>query len=289
MFKMPKISLLIFSINEVKEVISLSKSLQDYVDEIVTIDSSTTSNFMLLKKEKQKSRLKKLKLFHAPALGYAEPFRSYGISKCRNEWVFLLDTDERPSSALLENLHGIVSHTTANVFKLKRYESVQKDGKHGKYFTWQVRLFRKNSVEFLGLTHETPRMSGKVTKLLSRTQYLEHLDELRHQRHYNKMDLFSPHGTAKLIVRDILIGSLNGEMSARYFSDTISNHLQLHGQRDKDAFGIAKIIHRKGVIKYLGLEKEATIRLLDKKYKNKPQGVELLIKLLKDRYNNKYP
>ena len=51
-----------------------------------------------------------------------------------------------------------------------------------------------------------------------------------------------------------------------------------------EIFKISEIINSIGVIKFLGLEKNETIINLTKKYKNKPQGISLLINLLKNRY-----
>ncbi|MCL4383331.1 MAG: hypothetical protein M1168_02350 [Candidatus Marsarchaeota archaeon] len=52
----------------------------------------------------------------------------------------------------------------------------------------------------------------------------------------------------------------------------------------KDVFEISKIINKIGIIKFLGLNKDSVISALIKKYKNKPQGIDLLIYLLKNRY-----
>lgn len=283
------LSLLIFAINEAEEVVSLASEMYRTVDEIVVVDSSDARRFRLLEKRKAQEKLDKIKLFHAPALGYAEPYRTYGISKCSNDWILLLDTDERLSTHLRLNIRKIIGNANFNVMQIKRYEHVTKSGSKSNFFTWQVRLFRKDSVEFKGLTHETPLMKDPIEKLESENEYISHLDELRHIRHYNKMDLFSQSSPAILIIRDLAVGLLNGEMSLDYLTETINSQLDLGGQRTDETRGIAQIIQDKGLIKYLRLDKEATIRRLDKKYAGKKQGIDLLIKLLKDRYNNKYP
>ncbi|MDE1870244.1 MAG: hypothetical protein KGH71_04655, partial [Candidatus Micrarchaeota archaeon] len=160
-----------------------------------------------------------------------------------------------------------------------------------KFYTWQIRLFRKGSVKFLGLTHETPQMIGDVKSLDSETEYINHLDELRHQRSYNKMDLFSTNGALVLILRDLFIGAMNGEMNLDYLTGTIKTQIDFERQRSADPAitEIGKIIETKGIIKYLQLDKDSVISKLGRKYAGKKQGIELLIKLLKDKYNNKYP
>jgi hypothetical protein len=60
----------------------------------------------------------------------------------------------------------------------------------------------------------------------------------------------------------------------------------LNSRRDRtpEIKAITRIIGRVGVTKYLNLDKEETIRRLNSKYRNQKQGVELLIKLITERY-----
>lgn len=288
---MQKISLLIFSINEVNEVISLVKEMYRIVDDIVVVDSSDKRNLDRLEIEKRKNKLDRMSIFHTVALGYAEPFREYGISKCKNDWILLLDTDERLSVHLRMNLKKIVENAEFEVLNIKRFEHSTPSSTKTKFYTWQVRLFKKGSVQFLGLTHETPTMTGRVENLESDTEYINHMDELRHERFYNKMDMFSLNGAFILIIRDLMIGAMNGEMSLKYVKNTLKTQMDFEAQRRKDAtiIEIGKIIRTKGIIKYLQLDKELILRRLDRKYANKKQGIDLLIKLLKDKYAGKYP
>ncbi|MDE1870270.1 MAG: hypothetical protein KGH71_04785 [Candidatus Micrarchaeota archaeon] len=285
---MQKISLLIFSINEPSQVVSLAKEMYRLVDDIVVIDSSDRKNLDRLEIERRKNKLEKMNVFHTVALGYAEPYREYGISKCKNNWILLLDTDEKLSVHLRMNLRRIVDNADFDVLKIKRYEHVGPKGVTTSYYTWQVRLFKKGSVRFLGLTHETPEMIGTVKALESETEYLNHLDELRHKRFYNKMDLFSANGAFVLIVRDLIVGAMNGEMNLDYLLNTFKTQMGFEDQRRKDPsiIEIGKIIEKKGLIKYLQLDKESVIKKLEKKYAGKRQGIDLLIQLLSDKYNN---
>ncbi len=54
----------------------------------------------------------------------------------------------------------------------------------------------------------------------------------------------------------------------------------------EETFGISSIINKIGIIRFLELEKEGTILRLNRKYgdSEKEQGINLLIKLLKDKY-----
>ena len=54
-----------------------------------------------------------------------------------------------------------------------------------------------------------------------------------------------------------------------------------------EIFEISKIVHRVGLIKYVGLDSEKRVIELNKKYKNRKAGVALLMKLLKERYEQR--
>ncbi len=117
-----------------------------------------------------------LKVYRVPALGYPDPLRMYGLSKCKNEWVFLVDTDERLCESFKEDLSSIIKRK-CDAFAIRRYELVSSEGR-GNVFTWQTRLFRKSKVLYKGLLHEQPIVSG-VTEKLEEPYHLEHRNELR--------------------------------------------------------------------------------------------------------------
>ena len=56
----------------------------------------------------------------------------------------------------------------------------------------------------------------------------------------------------------------------------------------EEVFEISKILREKGLTRFLELDKEKTIIGLNRKYRNRKQGVELLMNLLKERYERKY-
>ena len=287
---MPTISLLIFSINEEDKVVSLARGMYPIVDEIVVIDSSTKKNFSALKRKVKALRLAKIRLFHTVALGYAEPLRTYGISKCTNEWIFLLDVDEEPSEALKKNLKSLIQNPDFKVLKIRRHEGELKGKKFTyKFSTWQVRLFSKGALEYLGLTHETPKSFGKVLELNPKLGYIRHLDA-SHSREYDKMDLFNSKGTLYLILRDLVVDSSIGKIkSASDLLRMVKGHLELAKLRTNQTAAISRIIHSEGVTKYLMLDDQRVLKRLDKKYAGETQGIDLLIRLLKDRYNKNYP
>lgn len=186
---MPKLSLLMFSRDDIDKAIGLINGLYNMVDDIVLIDSSSRAN-----RRKLYARTKglgKLRVFYVVALGYPDPLFMYGISKCNGPWILKLDMDERLSDGLRENIKGILDSARCSAFAIKRYEEVS-HGKRTAFFTWQIRLFRKGRVLFKGLIHEQPSVKGRLQPLDGEGCYIEHVVELRKHGHdsYNEMQKF---------------------------------------------------------------------------------------------------
>lgn len=79
---------------------------------------------------------------------------------------------------------------------------------------------------------------------------------------YNRMANFLPEALAYVAEID------------RWKKDSDSNEI----------FEITKIIDKVGIIKYLGLDRDSVVKRINKKYANNKQGIDLLTKLLKERY-----
>lgn len=286
----PKLSVLVFAVEEPERVLEAAKHVYEIADQVVVIYSGFPEQFRKLQDEKKKRKLRKLDAFYAVALGYAEPLRTYGISKCRNEWILLLDLDERLSDALKKGIRQLMADADFDVLQIKRYENVSMSGQRSEYFTWQVRLFKKGSLEYLGLTHESPKTFGRVKNLNLQNYHMNHVNELKHVRYYNEMDLFSNTNIAVLILRDIFLGMKLGEVNdIDYITNIIDTHRNFKKRQTQEIKRIGRIIQEQGIIRYLSLDREETIKKLNKKYANGEQGIALLIKLLNDRYNDRYP
>jgi len=60
-------------------------------------------------------------------------------------------------------------------------------------------------------------------------------------------------------------------------------------KNSREIFEISKKVNKKGITKYLMLDNDRIMERLYQKYKNKRQGISLLMKLLEDRYEGYYP
>lgn len=72
---------------------------------------------------------------------------------------------------------------------------------------------------------------------------------------------------------------------AKHHADTIKEWRK--APDSDEIFEISKIIHKIGITKFLGLDNEETVSRYNAKHSNSKQGVELLMNLLKERYEKK--
>ena len=180
-------TLLIFSRNDTNNALGLADSLHGIANEIVIIDSSNKEAHETLAKEAKK---RGIKVYYAIPLGYADPLRHYGISKCKDEWILYLDTDERLNEEFAKSINEIIANSKCDAFAIKRYEESNPNG-HTPFFTWQIRLFKKSKVSFKGVIHEQPTINGRLCTL-GDAYYIEHRTDLMHHavNNYNKMLVF---------------------------------------------------------------------------------------------------
>lgn len=316
------------------------------VDQVVVIDSSTNAEYNRVIRSTK--RMSKVGVHWAVALGYPDPLRMWALKKCRNDWVLLMDTDERLNDELRNKLKSIISKPEYDAFAIKRYEEVERGQRQSNFFTWQIRLFRKRKTRFRGILHEQPIIDGRVGRLDDGFA-IEHRVEHRHptSQEYYKLNrvfdrlsyatynekmleyvskLMMPEGAK---IKDIAIGrfvwgwlTLYEKITLKKPQEEVANRdyyffvvlrnlvyaLKQHGvlgvpaafRGTKDyirtlnewkdepdsqmLFEISKEVNGRGVIKYLGLDRDSVVRQLSARYKNKKGGVDLLMSLLKEKY-----
>ncbi len=89
------LSLLIFSRDDTEFAKDLIYDLKEFVSEIVIIDSSLDYEHQNLKSWVEELTGVSIRVYFVPPLGYPDMMRPYGISKCSNDWILLMDVDER--------------------------------------------------------------------------------------------------------------------------------------------------------------------------------------------------
>ena len=138
--------------NDTKGVIRAVRAVEEVVDEIVVVDSSSNACHLELQTALADSQAK---VFRALPLGHPDPLAGYGLSKVSSERVLYLDSDEFPSKELVRDLRRLT--------RFEGYFVPRREGVLG--YTSQIRLFKRDATAFTGRIHEQPTIDGRVGKL----------------------------------------------------------------------------------------------------------------------------
>jgi hypothetical protein len=157
--------------------------------DIVIIDSSDAPKLEEIKKYIATEKRSDIHVYHTVALSLVEVLRPYGYSKCKNNWVLHLDTDEKISDELKKDINTIINSGNAAAYAIKRYEDREK-GVDSPFFTWQIRLYDKRRIHYFGKLHEQPLVSGIVEKLDKSEYYMLHLQRKTGQGEYSRLEKF---------------------------------------------------------------------------------------------------
>lgn len=174
---MKKISIIIHSLNEEKNIEDCINSAKLLTDEIILIDMESTDKTVEIAKSLNVS------VYNFPKSNYVEPAREFGIKQAKTDWVLILDADERITEELADEIK-----LTINVGNDPRVVPVGHDGptlqhgctyfkiprrnifagvkwlKHGGWWPdYQIRLINKKSfVNWPKRIHSTPQIKGHV-------------------------------------------------------------------------------------------------------------------------------
>ena len=280
---MAKISGLIFSADSIKDTLAAAKHLLEFTDEVIIIYSKSYKDF---KSFISRNKDRRIRIFYALRLGYPEPLRHYGISLCRYDHIAMLDVDERFSDTAAAK--RFLDSGTADIYRLQRHEMTPRN-RNSTLYTKQYRLFRKGSLEWKGLLHETPRIMGKVKDIKIEELYVIHDTGKPKKWDYNKLnDVFPVERPIKMAIRDAYVqrsfNNLNPIDTLKLTGKKHSEYKNRYSRLPEKNKRIINYLRRYGIIKYLGFDtKEGTEKQIKEYSKSKSQGIELLIKMLNER------
>ena len=284
---MAKISGLIFSADPIKETLAAAEHLLEFTDEVVTIYSGTNAEN---EKLKHASRGKKIRIYNLIRTGYPEPFRHYGIMLCKYKNIAMLDVDERFSDTKYVKI--LINSNKSDIYRIWRHEITE--GKlQSNLYTKQYRLFRKGSIEWKGLLHETPITIGSVVDIPKNKLCLIHKTGKAKPWNYDKLnEVFPAERPVKLAIRDAYVERafkhLSMAKTLALFLKKYKKHKSDANLMDRTSKDIVCHLRKEGIIRYLNLNDKKTVALINSRYKNsKEQGIDLLIKILYDKYNEK--
>ncbi len=94
--------------------------------------------------------------------------RNLAIKQEKSDWVLFLDSDEKVSDQLFQEIKSSIKNSSYSAYQVKRLNYFfGKQIKHGGYWPdWQTRLFKvKDFRRFVGTVHESPEFIGQLGEL----------------------------------------------------------------------------------------------------------------------------
>ena len=159
---MKNLSVIIYSLNEEKNIGECINSAKLLTDEIILIDMESNDKTVEIAKNLN------VLVFNFSKSDYVEPAREFGISQSKTDWVLILDADERITEELAEEIKQLL---TINSSLLTYYKIPRKNIfanikwlRHGGWWPdYQIRLINKKYfIDWPKRIHSTPQIKGNL-------------------------------------------------------------------------------------------------------------------------------
>lgn len=157
---MASISVIINTLNEAHNIQSCVESVR-WADQIIVVDMMSDDDTAEIA-----SKLG-CEVYQHRREGYVEPARHFAVSKARNQWVFILDADERCSKALSDWMQTELSAQGFSAYRIPRRNYLRKTWLKccGWYPDEQLRLLLKDKATFSTVIHRAPEIEGPILNL----------------------------------------------------------------------------------------------------------------------------
>ena len=179
------LSVVIIAKNEEKFIGDAIKSAE-FADEILILDSDSTDDTCKIAKQLG------ARVENQDWLGFG-PQKNRAVDLAANDWVFVLDSDERISSKLQSEIIAILNNPLCDGYLVARLNNFfGKDIRTcGLYPDYSVRLFNRTKGKFNNVpVHESVQIDGKVNKLKNHMIHLayDNVDEfVAKQKRYSEL------------------------------------------------------------------------------------------------------
>lgn len=170
----PLLSVAIITFNEERIIEKTLSAINNWVDQIVIVDSFSTDNTLNL------LEMFNVTLYQEKWQGYSYQ-KNFAISKCAGDWILSLDADEVVNTALKNEILDSIKNPSSKVgFEIARKFFIGKRWiKYGgQYPDYQLRLFKKNTnAKFKEReVHESIVLDGKIGYLKNPLEHYAYTD-----------------------------------------------------------------------------------------------------------------
>jgi glycosyltransferase involved in cell wall biosynthesis len=172
---MSKISCVIHTYNSEKYLEQCLNSVK-WCDEIVIIDMYSNDRTLDIAKHYN------AKIYMHKNIGFADPARAFGLSKCSNPWILALDSDEIVTPKLKEELIDIVQKDLYDVVKIsfRNFFFGREIIGSGWGYKDQVipRFFKKGYLNYADEVHNFVKVSDKarIGKIIDKDKSIIHFN-----------------------------------------------------------------------------------------------------------------
>ncbi len=200
-----------------------------------------------------------------PPSGYVEPIRQYAIEQALDEWVFILDADERMTAELASEIREVLHKPVGTETQKPTHYRIPRKNIFGttwlKYGGWypdrQIRLIQKSAFrDWPKRIHSTPQIEGPEGSLCN---------PILHYFHGNLTQMVAKTIKYEMIESDLLYGAQRSVSTAiffrKYMGELFRRLVKLQGFRDGMMGWIESI--------YQAYSKTITYLFLYEKYRSK--------------------
>ena len=188
-----KISVYIITFNEAEKIRDCISSVL-WADEVIVVDSNSTDGTTEIAEELG------VKVIQIPFNGYGD-LRNQAISHCKNDWIFSLDSDERCTIEVRDEIIKTVANAQFDIYRVPRKNFFM--GRWIKHSGWypnfrQPQLFKNGMMSYTmdpvheGYISHSDKKIGTLINIIWQFPF-KNIEELMH-----KANRYSSLGVAKL-------------------------------------------------------------------------------------------
>lgn len=168
------LSVVILTKNEEKNIIDCLETV-NWADEVIIVDDNSIDRTIEIIEGLEN---KKIKIYKNTLDGDFSKQRNFGLSKCTKKWVLFVDSDERVTPQLREEINSLIINGVEKYdgYFIKRVDFMWgKMLRHGETGNIKLlRLIKKGKGVWLGDVHESIQVDGKVDSLENPLYHFPH-------------------------------------------------------------------------------------------------------------------
>lgn len=246
---MDKLSVVIITLNEERNIGRLLTSVKSLADEVIVVDSFSTDRTAEICNEHQATFIQE------KWQGYAAT-KNFANSQASHEWIFSIDADEEVDKELESAILKLKNEGFKGLYSVNRLTNYC--GKWIKHSTWypdkKIRIFPKSKTKWTGeYVHEELEFSEKMEQI-ELPGHLNHYSYYDYKDHRERADKYSLLTAQKLNKEGKKVGPLKPYISCigRFITMYVLNLGFLDGWM---GFKIAQISGLSNIVKYKELRR----------------------------------